>query len=123
MDYTQEDLTKAGRKYDVVFDVVGKIPIKQGLGLLEPDGRYLVANPGLSHLFRGRWTSATTGKKVVMGYASSRLEDLLFLKELVEAGEVKPVIDRSYPLEQTAEAHRYVETGQKKGNVAITVAG
>ncbi len=107
----------------MILDVVGKAPFSGSIRSLTENGIYLVANPGLSHLVRGRWTSMTTGKKVVMGYASSRLEDLLRLKELIEAGTIKSVIDRSYPLEEIAEAHRYVETGQKKGNVVISVAG
>ena len=123
IDYTQTDFTRSPETYDVILDVVGKAPFSGSIRSLTENGIYLVANPGLSHLVRGRWTSMTTGKKVVMGYASSRLEDLLRLKELIEAGTIRSVIDRSYPLEEIAEAHRYVETGQKKGNVVISVAG
>jgi NADPH:quinone reductase-like Zn-dependent oxidoreductase len=121
IDYTQEDFTRSGETYDVILDVVGKSPFSRSIRSLSEDGFYLLANPGLSHMVRGRWTSMTSDKRVIMGAASHKTADLLFLKELIEAGKLKTVIDRRYPLEQTAEAHRYVETGQKAGNVVITV--
>jgi NADPH:quinone reductase-like Zn-dependent oxidoreductase len=121
IDYTQKDFTKSGETYDVILDVVGKSPFSQSIRSLSENGFYLLANPGLSHMVRGRWTSMTSSKRVIMGAASHKTADLLFLKELIEAGKLKTVIDRRYPLEQTAEAHRYVETGHKKGNVVITV--
>jgi len=121
IDYTQEDFTKSGQIYDVIFDVVGKSSFSDCVRSLKQNGRYLLANPGLSQMVRGRWTSMTSGKKVIFGAASPKTEDLIFLKELIEAGKIKSVIDRRYPLEQTAEAHRYVERGQKTGNVVITL--
>ncbi len=121
MDYTQEDFTKSGEIYDVILDVIGRSSFSRSVKSLKFNGRYLLANPSLSQMVRGRWTSAISSKKIIVGAASQKTEDLIFLKELVEAGKIKSVIDRCYPLEQTAEAHRYVETGQKKGHVVITV--
>ena len=122
IDYTREDFTKSGETYDVVLDVVGRSSFSGSLRSLKQNGRYLIANPRLSQMLRGAWVSGTGSKKVVIGSAKQKPEDLIFLKDLIEAGKIKTVIDRSYPLEQTAEAHRYVETGQKTGNVIITVA-
>jgi NADPH:quinone reductase-like Zn-dependent oxidoreductase len=121
IDYTQEDFTKSGQTYDVIFDVVGKSSFSGSIRSLKQNGRYLLANPGRSEMAQGRRTSRRSSKKVIAGNASYSPEDLIFLKELIEAGKIKSVIDRTYPLEQTAEAHRYVETGQKQGNVVITV--
>jgi NADPH:quinone reductase-like Zn-dependent oxidoreductase len=121
IDYTQEDFTKSGQTYDFILDVVGKSSFSGSVRSLKQNGRYLIANPGPSQMVRGRWTSKTSSEKVIFGPAYPKTEDLLFLKEIIEAGKIKSVIDRRYPLEQTAEAHRYVETGRKKGNVVITV--
>ncbi|MFC1970103.1 NAD(P)-dependent alcohol dehydrogenase [Chloroflexota bacterium] len=121
IDYTQEDFTKTGETYDVIFDIVGKTSFSRSIRSLEKKGFYLLANLRLSQMVRGLWTSMTSSKKVITGLASYRTEDIIFLKELIEAVKIKSVIDRRYPLEQTAEAHRYVETGHKTGNVVITV--
>lgn len=122
VDYNQEDFTRNGETYDVIFDVIGKISLSRSKSSLKPNGTYLLANPGLSQLVAGLWTRLTSSKKVVSQTASRKNEDLSFLKELIEAGKIKTVIDRRFPLEQIAEAHRYVETGQKLGNVVISVA-
>jgi NADPH:quinone reductase-like Zn-dependent oxidoreductase len=119
IDYTQEDFTKSGETYDVIFDVVGKSSFSGSMRSLKQNGRYLLANPGPG--VQRRRPSRRSGKKVIFGAASYKTEDLITLKELIEAGTIKSVIDRRYPLEQTAEAHRYVEKGGKKGNVVITV--
>ena len=121
IDYTQEDFTKNGVTYDVILDVFGKSSFSHSLRSLNENGRYILANPRLLSMVRGLWTSKTSSKKVLFEFASYKSEDLNFLKELLEAGEIKPVIDRAYPLERIAEAHRYVESGQKKGNVVITI--
>jgi NADPH:quinone reductase-like Zn-dependent oxidoreductase len=121
IDYTQEDFTKSGETYDVIFDVVGKSSFSGCIRSLKQNGRYLLANPRLLSMLRGRWTSMTSSKKVISGTSSHKIEDLILLRELIEAGKIKAVIDRRYLLEQIAEAHSYVETGHKMGNVVITV--
>jgi NADPH:quinone reductase-like Zn-dependent oxidoreductase len=121
IDYTQEDYTRNGEVYDVIFDVVGTIPFSPKDRSLSENGTYITANPRLPQMVRGLWTKMRSNKRVVMQTASGRIEDLVFLRELIEAGTIKTVIDRSYPLERIVEAHRYVETGAKQGNVVITV--
>ncbi len=117
IDYTRDDFTKRGETYDVIYDVVGKSSFSGCIQSLKPNGRYLLGNAGLSQMLQARLTN----KKVIMGTANLNTKDLLFLKDLVEQGKIKTVIDRHYPLEQMADAHRYVESGQKKGNVIITI--
>jgi len=121
IDYTKEDFTKNGETYDVIFDAVGKSSFSGCMRSLKKEGIYLhaVATPAV--MLRMRWASMMSSKKLIGGTAIPETENLIFLKELVEAGKIKPVIDRCYPLEQIAEAHRYVELGHKKGNVVITV--
>ena len=117
VDYTQEDFTNRGETYDFILDVVSKSSFSDSLRSLKQNGYYLIANPGLSQRFR----TLMTGKEVFFGEARPKMEDLVFLKELIEEGKLKSIIDKRYPLEKTAEAHRYVETGSKIGNVVITV--
>lgn len=121
IDYTREDFTKSGKTYDVIFDVVGKSSFSGCMMSLKEGGSYLLGNPGLSQQVRGIWASRASNKKVIGGTMSYKAEDLGFLKGLIEAGKVRSAIDRRYPLEQIAEAHRYVDTGQKAGNVVISV--
>jgi NADPH:quinone reductase-like Zn-dependent oxidoreductase len=123
IDYTKEDFTENGEIYDVIFDVVGMTTIARGMRSLSDTGVYLMANPRVSQTIRGRLASRGTHKRIVFGTADYTVEHLDYLKKLVEVGELKIVIDRTYPLEQTAEAHTYVETGQKAGNVVIRVSG
>jgi len=123
IDYTEEDFTKSGETYDVIFDAVSKSSFSRCKSSLKQRGIYLVSVPALATALQMLWTKMTSSKKVVLGAARSRTEDLTFLRELIEAGEIKPVIDRRYPLEQIAEAHSYVEKGHKRGNVVITVQG
>ncbi|MFC2001583.1 NAD(P)-dependent alcohol dehydrogenase [Chloroflexota bacterium] len=121
IDYTKEDFSKSGRTYDIIFDTVGKSPVSGCRRSLKKNGFYLLTTFGLPKLVQILWLSMTSSKKVFMGTLKERSEDLIFLRELIEAGKIKSVIDRCYPLEQTAEAHRYVETWNKKGNVVITL--
>jgi len=126
IDYTQEDFTQNGQTYDIIFDAVGKRSFAQCKRALTPHGIYLTTVAGLPAMAQTVWTSLAGGKKARFAAAGLRateekIEDLAFLKELVEAGAMKPVIDRCYPLAQVAEAHRYVDTGRKRGNIAITV--
>jgi NADPH:quinone reductase-like Zn-dependent oxidoreductase len=121
IDYTKEDFTKSGQTYDIIYETVGKSSFSRNMSSLKKKGIYLAGNAGLLQTVQMLWTSMIGGKKVIFGPAPERKEDLIFLKELVEAGKIKPVIDRRYPLEQIAEAHSYVEKGHKKGNVVITV--
>jgi len=121
IDYTKEDFTKSGQAYDFILDVVGRSSFSGSIKSLKKNGFYLIANPGLSQMIRGRWTSKRSIKKVIFGAAKQKTEDLVFLRELIEEEKLKAVIDRSYPLEQTSEAHNYVEKGHKKGQVVIAV--
>jgi len=121
IDYTKEDFTQNGETYDLIFDILGKSSFSRCKSSLNENGRYLLASFKMKQLFQMLWTSMIGSKKVICALSGEKLEDLLFIKELVEAGKLKSVIDRRYPLEQTAEAHRYIETGHKKGNVVITL--
>jgi NADPH:quinone reductase-like Zn-dependent oxidoreductase len=121
IDYTREDFTKTGQRFDLIFDAPGKSSFSRCAGLLKPDGLYLSANPGLSEQIRSIWFVVRGRKRAVGEYTGRRTDDLMALGALLETGEVKSVVDRCYPLEETADAHRYVETGLKRGNVVITV--
>jgi len=121
IDYTKEDFTQSGETYDLIFDILGKSSFSRCKSSLKQNGRYLLASFKMKQLFQMLWTSMAGSKKVICAIAPGSIEDLISVKELIEAGKIKAVIDRRYPLEQTAEAHRYVETGHKKGNVVIIV--
>jgi len=125
IDYTKEDFTKSGQTYDIIFDAVGKSSFSRCKSSLKKKGFYLSTVPGLAIILQMLWTSMIGSKKAMFAATSFNYstEDLIFLKELIEAGKIKPVIDRRYSLEQIVEAHRYVEKGHKKGNVVITVEG
>ncbi|HLQ15084.1 MAG TPA: NAD(P)-dependent alcohol dehydrogenase [Candidatus Eisenbacteria bacterium] len=121
IDYTQEDFTKNGQTYHVIFDAVGKHSFKRSQGSLEPGGVYLPTD-GFENLVLALWTPRFGDKKVVFQIPPRQTkQDVLFLKQLVEAGKFRPVIDRTYALEDVVEATRYVETEQKTGNVVLTV--
>ena len=118
IDYTKEDFTKSSETYDIIFDTVRKTSFSRCKGSLKQRGFYLTVD---YPLLQALWTSIIGSKKVIFGTPPIRAENLIFLKELIEAGKLKAVIDRRYPLEQIVEAHRYVDKGHKKGNVVITV--
>jgi len=122
IDYTKEDFTRNGETYDLIFDIMGKSSFARLKNSLKPNGRYLLASFKMKQLFQMLVTSRTGvgGKKVICALSSENLEDLLLVKELVEAGTIKSIIDRCYPLEQAADAHRYYESGLKKGYVVLT---
>lgn len=120
IDYTKEDFTKNGETYDVIVDTAGTAPFLRSKASLKENGRFLQVLGGLPDMLRAPWVSMTSNKRIIAGPAAERAEDLHFLAKLAEAGEFKPVIDRRYPFEQIVEAHRYVDTGHKKGNVIIT---
>ena len=121
IDYTNEDFTQNGETYDVIVDTVGTAPFSRSRGSLKEGGRLLLVSGGLPDMLRTPWVSMTSSKKVIHGVAPGRAEELRFLAKLVEAGEFRPVIGRRYPFEQIVEAHRYVDTGHKRGNVVMTL--
>ena len=117
IDYTKEDFTKSGQTYDVIFDTVMKTSFSSCKSSLKQRGVYLTSD---YPLLQALWTSMVGSKKIIFGIAS-QIEDLIFLKKIIEAGKLRSVIDKRYPLEQIVDAHRYVDKGHKKGNVVITV--
>jgi NADPH:quinone reductase-like Zn-dependent oxidoreductase len=126
IDYTREDFIENGKTYDIIFDTIGKRSFSECKGSLTQEGIYLATVPTPIIMLQALWTAKSGSKKVRFAAtglrrASEKIKDLVFLKELIEAGKIKPVIDRCYPLEQIVEAHRFVEKGHKKGNVVITV--
>jgi NADPH:quinone reductase-like Zn-dependent oxidoreductase len=121
IDYTQEDFTKNGETYDVIFDTVKTIPVFRSLKSLNKNGIMILSAAGMQEMLQGLWISMTSNKKTLTGVISHKAADIIFLKALIEAGKFKPVIDKTYPLEQIAEAHAYVEKGHKKGNIIINI--
>lgn len=121
IDYTKEDFTRNGETYDIILDTVGKTTFARCKGSLKPQGLYLASAGGVREMLQSVWTALRGDKKVIFGTPTESKQELNALLQLVESGQIRPVIDRCYPLEQTAEAHRYVDTGHKRGNVVITV--
>jgi NADPH2:quinone reductase len=120
IDYTKEDFADGNETYDVVFDTVGKSAFSHCKGSLTDTGCY-VPTVGLKNVLLKRWTAMTGGKRVVSGMSIDKRDALVFIRNLIESNQLRIVIDRRYPLEQIAEAHRYVDKGHKKGNVVITM--
>lgn len=122
IDYTKQNFADDDTTYDIIFDTVGKSPFKACVERLTPNGYYLRAvHFSPLPVVNGVWINLTSGKKVIGGTAKENPEDLNYLKELIESGKLRSIIDRIYTLEQAVEAHRYVEQGHKKGNVVLTV--
>lgn len=121
IDYTQKDFTQNGESYDLIFDILGKGSFAKCKSSLKPNGILLFASFKTKQLLQMLWTSMTGGKKVICAIAPGSTADLIAVKQLIEAGKIKAIIDRRYRLEQAAEAHRYVEAGHKKGSVVITL--
>lgn len=121
IDYTKQDFTESGKTYDAILDVIGRRPYAHFARALKRDGVFLSANPSFSIILRALWNKLTGGRLISIGVSGESPEDLAALTTLIEAGKVKTVIDRCFPLEQLADAHRYAETGRKQGNIIITV--
>jgi NADPH:quinone reductase-like Zn-dependent oxidoreductase len=119
IDYTKEDFTQNGETYDIIFDTVGKISFSDCKASLKENGRFLMAVAGIPEYLQVLWTKISGSRKAIAGVAFNTKKDLLFIKELIETGKLKTVIDKTYPLEEIAKAHAYVEKGHKKGNVVI----
>ncbi len=121
IDYTKEDFTKNGETYDIIVDTAGTAPFSRSAGSLRKGGRLLQVLAGLPDLLRAPWISLTTDKKVIAGPQTSTPDDVRFLADLAEKGQLKPVIDRRFPFDRIADAHRHVDAGHKKGSVVITL--
>jgi len=121
IDYTKQDFTKNGENYDIIIDTAGTAPFSRSKHSLKPDGRLLLVLAGMPAMLQIPWVSMTSSRKIIAGPATGTVEDLRFLAELADAGEFKPVIERCYPFEDIVDAHSYVDTGRKKGNVIITM--
>ena len=121
IDYTKEDFTSSGQTYDVIFDMVANSSYFGCVKALNPKGRYLMANPRITDMIRSVLTSIFTDKTAIFVFAGEKEEELLELKEMIEQGKIKSIVDKIYPLEQAAEAHLRVETEQRLGPIVISV--
>ena len=123
IDYTKEEFTARHQEYDIIFDTVGKSPFSASVRALKKNGFYLRAvHLSASAILRGLWVNITSNRKVVGGVAKESPDDLVFLNQLIQNGQFRPVIDKTFALTEMVEAHRYVEQGHKKGNVAVAVS-
>jgi len=120
-DYTKEDFSKSGQTYDVIFDMVAQNSYSDCVKALNPKGRYLMANPRMTDMFRSVLTSKFTGKTSIFVFAGEKEEELLALKGMIEEGKIKSVVDKIYPMEQAAEAHQRVETEQRLGTIVFSM--
>jgi NADPH:quinone reductase-like Zn-dependent oxidoreductase len=120
-DYTKEDFAKSGQTFDVIFNMVARTSYSKCVNTLNPKGRYLIGNPRISDMLRSVLTSKITDKTAIFVFAGEKEEELLTLKEMIESGKIKSIVDKIYPPEQAAEAHRRVETEQRLGIVVISM--
>ena len=120
-DYTKEDFTNSGQTYDVIFDMVARSSYSACVKSLNPKGRYLMGNPRISDMLRSVLTSRFTDKTAIFAFAGEKEEELLALKEMIEKGKIKAIVDNIYSIDQAAEAHRRVETEQRLGIVVISL--
>lgn len=121
IDYSSEDFTSAGQTYDVIVDIAGTAPFSRCRRALRPGGRLLLVVAGLPAMLLSGWQSLVSGRRIIAGPAAVRPGDLETLRELAEAGAFRPVVGRCYPFEQMVAAHRYVDSGHKRGNVVVTL--
>jgi NADPH:quinone reductase-like Zn-dependent oxidoreductase len=121
VDYTQEDFTSSGETYDVIADTAGTAPFSRCCGSLKKGGRLLLILAGLGETLRAPWISLWGDQRVIAGPAAEDADDLRLLAELSSAGQFRPNIDRRYRFDQIVEAHRYVDTGRKRGSVVVTL--
>ncbi|MGD8837899.1 MAG: NAD(P)-dependent alcohol dehydrogenase [Desulfobacteraceae bacterium] len=121
IDYTKDDFTKSGQCYDVIFNMVAQISYSDCVKALKIQGRYLMANPRITDMMRSVLTSKFTDKTAIFAFAGEKIEELFELKEMIEEGKIKPIVDKIYPFEQATEAHLRVETEQRLGPVVISV--
>lgn len=120
IDYTKEDFTASGETYDVIIDILGRMPFARSKRALRPKGRCILVSFKSRQVFQMLWTSLFGDKKLICAVSTETPEALRFIKGLVETGKLTPIVDRCFPLEQAADAHRYVEAGQRKGSVVLT---
>ncbi|MEQ8314541.1 MAG: NAD(P)-dependent alcohol dehydrogenase [Gammaproteobacteria bacterium] len=121
IDYRQQDFTQTDNNYDVIFDVVGHSPYEASLARLNAGGRYILANVGLSSMLRAAWTNRSSNKKIITKLAKVTRDDLKVFSQLMADGNIKAIVDRTYPLQQAADAHRYIDEGNKKGHVVLQI--
>ncbi|MGD8911802.1 MAG: NAD(P)-dependent alcohol dehydrogenase [Candidatus Thiodiazotropha sp.] len=121
IDYTRQDFTEGGQTYDVIFSMVAKTPFTKCMNLLNPKGRYLIANPRIADMLRSFMVSLFSDKQAIFAFARETKNELNILKEMIEEGKIGPTVDRIYVIEKAAEAHRRVETEQRLGSVVISL--
>jgi len=121
IDYKKEDFTQTGETYDLIFDVLGRSSFSRCKNSLNQNGRYLSVSFKTGKLLQMLWTKIFSNKKVICALAMEKPDDLTFIKDLIEAGKIKSIIDKTFPMDKAVEAHRYVEAGHKKGHVVIAL--